>query len=131
MSEREGVAGVSMGMEINILLCYSSDKYILCQIEYRDSIAHRRQQRIAIWCEDKIPSAIYGAQEIGKLLTCQRFRVISPPIKALTRKSVFMVSLCLKQNCRTVHALMHKINCGVEKSCRRKRRHTPALTFSG
>lgn len=40
---------------------------VLRQIEHRYSVADRRQQRIAVWCEDDIALSVDCSQEVREL----------------------------------------------------------------
>lgn len=41
--------------------------HILYEVEYRDPVTHGREETCAIWGEEKVASAVDGAQQVGEL----------------------------------------------------------------
>jgi hypothetical protein len=46
-------------------------RFVVHQIEDGDSVAHGRQETVAILGEDKVAFAIDGAEQVGELCFCQ------------------------------------------------------------
>jgi len=66
MCERESITCVSVMKSAGVLDVLLRH-LVLRQVKHRYPIAHGREQRVAIWGEDKVPTSIDGTQEIGEL----------------------------------------------------------------